>query len=126
MLEEGKQILLHGDLKSQNRLGRYFLDLEGICTGDPTLDLAMVLNDHKMILTEDQRRAYLSIYQHFYARETGSEFKEDDVNELYGRLRGAILVRGLQSIAWNLVYINEEGANAREKLLYLPHSMKPR
>ncbi len=122
---DGKQVLLHGDLKKQNRLGRYFLDLEGICTGDSTLDLATVLNDCKMYLG-DQKRAYLSIYQHFYAKETGTEFREEDVDRLLDRLKGAELVRGTQSIAWNLVYINEEGETAREKLLYLSQSMKPK
>ena len=93
--------------------------MEGICTGDQSYDLAVVLNDPKMPLDPDQRRAYLSIYQHFYAKEKGMEFREEDVDILAEKLDSAILIKSVNSIAWNLVYIHEEGPTAREKLLYL-------
>jgi hypothetical protein len=119
MLEESNHALLHGDPKYQNMNGRYLLDLEGLTIGDESLDLAVILNDPKRILSEGHKKACLSLYYHFYCKEKGCQYREESLKELIMKVNAATFVRRLNSIAWNLLYIKEEGETAKEKLLYL-------
>jgi len=113
--------LVHSDPKFQNRRGKYWIDLEGLCLGDPALDLAMILNDPKMIINDDLKKAYISLYHHFYAKEKGIEFRQEDVNELLERVKGATLIKSVNSLAWNLVHLEEESKTRLEKINYMAH-----
>ncbi len=61
--EIGPKCFIHGDLKGDNLLGKYMVDLEGSGIGHPALDLAMVLMGHKVPVEEWDMKLvdYLSI-----------------------------------------------------------------
>jgi hypothetical protein len=50
--QSGSKAIIHGDLKRDNLLGPYMIDLEVCGTGNPAIDLSMILMQHKVPVDE--------------------------------------------------------------------------
>tara|TARA_Y100000310_G_scaffold345701_1_gene468491 strand:+ start:2 stop:1828 length:1827 start_codon:yes stop_codon:yes gene_type:complete len=118
-LENGNRRTVMVDIKDQNIFGRYMIDLEHLSVGDEAIDLGFLFNDPKFIIPQEMQKDLVGMYQHFYAKEKGIDFEQKDVDNLYEKVKGAILVRGVGSIAANLIHIVALPESAKEKLVYL-------
>ncbi len=66
-LLKSKQVLIHRDLQSQNNIIKnsisYFIDFQGMRTGNPLYDIASLLNDPYVSLSNNEKEYLLDLYE---------------------------------------------------------------
>ena len=77
------------------------------------------LNDPKLLLTQEQKRACISLYQQFYAKEKGIDFRKEDADELFDKIQEhAIPIRVINSVAWIL---QNPRPDLQDRLVFFSH-----
>jgi len=74
ILTEGSSCLILKDPREDNRKGKFFIDLENLSIGEPSIDMFMTLYDTALNLSEPQREKYCDYFYRCLCQETGSEY----------------------------------------------------
>jgi len=92
LLQSGNSSLILKDPRSDNRKGKFLIDLENLSIGDSSMDLVMFTHDTALGMQEEERRGVCNLYYRLYCEEKGIEHTEAGFKRFLDNFDAALYV----------------------------------